>query len=121
MSKSIILIIFLSLTLASCAKKLEDNSSDMNETTQKLQVQTQDQMNQMIELMSKLEITISSLDRNFEILIQLMSKMESSLEQLAKLSPPIRKMIDSINPILEGIFQDKVTEDKLTEDIDDLI
>lgn len=116
----LILLLMMQLSI-SCSKKLESSSERMAETSTALQESTKQQMDKLLELMEKLTLSIGNLEQNFLTLVILMHTMQVDLNELAKVSAPVREMITQMNSTLSALFEKKESPDMETEDLSDLI
>lgn len=107
--------------VSSCTKKLEDSSARMAETSTALQQSTQVQMQHLLLLMDRLTSSIGSLEQNFFSLIIVMQQMQIDLNELAKVSEPVRTMIIEMNKTFEKLFQKSETPNRETEDLSDIL
>lgn len=124
------ILMFLTLTLifnlnSSCTKKLEDSSVRMAETTNAMQQSTQQQMNELLKLLEILTQTLGSslgsIEKNFLTLVIVLQQMQLDLNELAKVSEPVRKMVEQMNVVLVKFFEKKETPNQETEDLSDLL
>ena len=119
--KSISLAFLCMVLLVSCTRRLESSSAQMAETSTALQQSTKQQMDELIKLIDSLNQTIISLDKNFLTLVLVLQSMQVDLNELAKVSAPVREIIEKMHTTLTDLFEKKETPNQKTEDIDDLL
>ena len=78
-------------------------------------------MDELIKLIDSLNQTIISLDKNFLTLVLVLQSMQVDLNELAKVSAPVREIIEKMHTTLTDLFEKKETPNQKTEDIDDLL
>jgi len=116
---SFVILCFLLIT--SCTKRLENSSAQMAETSTVLQQTTKQQMDELLKIIDSLTKTIESLDKNFFTLVLVLQQMQVDLNELAKVSSPVREMLTQMNSVLDKLFEKKESPNRPTENIDELL
>jgi methyl-accepting chemotaxis protein len=119
-NKLLVIVISL-LVITSCTKRLENSSAQMAETSTALQQSTKQQMDELLKIIDSLTKTIESLDKNFFTLVLVLQQMQIDLNELAKVSEPVRNMLTQMNSVLDKLFEKEETPNQPSEDLDELL